>query len=414
MLRSRSIVLLLVLVALLPLRRVSAAEPPVVIDVLYEEAKEDLKEGRFPFALEKFRRGLDLAGNDRQQAWRMLLGIGLAYEKMGQLEHTIEAYRRFLSSYSSRPASPGDVWAQRAKLVEDQVVQMESSMLETRGALVISSQPEGSRVEIDGLAQGAQGTALTPFTAFLAPGPHEVRLQRDTYRPTTVRAVVDLGARRTINVVLEPMQRKGRLNVRTGSADALVFVDRARVGEGSEVSVEVDAGPHVVRVASPGKAAFEQAVTVTPDEPVNVSSETARVDVRPDAGVVTSAPRRPLRPLWGWIGLGGGGAILATGAVFTVLAKLKHDDLVALDAKLEADPALLADQSTYDRYNDLKSAVDRNQIVAGVMYGVGGAAVVGSAVYLIFFADHGKKAAASLPVHFAIDPSGGIAATFTW
>jgi len=412
MLRSHLAVGLLVVCTLLPLPR-AFADVAVGVDALYEEAKEDLKQGLFPFALEKFRRGLALAGTDGQQTWRMLLGIGLAYEKMGQLEHTIEAYRRFLSSYSAHPAAPGDVWGQRAKLVEDQVVQMEASMLQTRGALVISSQPEGARVEIDGLAQGAEGTAIAPFTAFLAPGQHEVRLLRESFRPTMVRATVEVGARRTINVVLEPMQRKGRLVVRTGSPDALIFVDRSRVGEGVEVAVEVDVGPHLVRVASPGKPAFEQSVTVTVDDPVTVSSDTGRGDVRPDSGVVTAAPRRPLRPLWGWIGVGAGGGILATGVVFTVLAKLKHDDLAALDGQLDVNPSLLADQATYDRYNGLKRDVARNQIVAGVMYGVGGAVVAGSAIYLIFFADHGKRAA-DLPVRLVFDPTGGVAATFSW
>ena len=406
-----------VFVLVIATRPCPAQEGPAAIDALYEQAKEDLKEGRFPFALEKFRRGLDLAGADRQQAWLMLLGIGLAYEKLGQLEHTIEAYRRFLSSVSERPLSATDVWSQRARVVEDQVVAMEASMLETRGALVINSQPTGARVEVDGLALGAEGSAVTPFTAFLAPGSHEVRLTKEGFRVPAVRAAVEVGARGTVNVVLEPVKARGRLIVRTGSADALVFVDRARAGEGAEVSLELDAGSHVVRVACPGRPAFEQTVTLTADAPLVVTPESARAAAPVVEPVVRASaspvPPRPLRPLWGWVGLGAGGAVLATGAVFTVLAKLKHDDLSALDGRLQTDPALLSDPSTRDRYNDLRGAVQSRQIAAGVLYGVGGAAVVGSAVYLIFFANHGQRAAGS-PVHLAVWPGGGLTASVTW
>lgn len=409
------------------------AEPPAVsADALYGQATRDLNEGRFPAALEKFRQGLALAGADPQQRWRSLLGVGLATEKMGQVEHAIEAYRAFLSSYSSRPAARGTAWAKRAKAVEDVVVQLESELLESRGALVVTSRPEGARIEIDGRALGLEGNATTPFTAFLAPGAHEVRLLLGDHRPASARAAIDRGVRRTVDVVLEPLGKTGRVTVRTGSPDALVFVDRARVGEGVEVVRELDAGPHTVRVACPGREADERSITVAAGEPLVLSFEGGPtkalpfevrpveasaveapvLEARPRADVAVSARLGAPRPLWGWIGVGTGGALLATGAVFTVLAKLKHDDLVSLDGDLADDPGLLTDRATYDRYNDLKSTVARNQLVAGVMYGVGGAAVVGSAVHLIFFADHGG--AAGSPVSLSIDPRGSLAATYHW
>jgi hypothetical protein len=425
--------------------RPGRADEPSSLELLYQAANVDLAEGRSQAALEKFRRGLELVEADSQQAWPMLLGQAMAYEKMGQLDHAVDAYRRFLSAYSKNPVSSRDPWARRAKLVEDQVVATEASLLGTRGALVVSSQPQGARIEVDGRAVGSEGGALTPFTVYLGPGPHEVRLSRDGYRTTTSRTEIQVGTRITLDVPLEAQKPKGRLTVVTGSADALVSVDRSRVGEGAEVTVEIDAGTHAVRVACPGRPAFEQTVTVTPAAPVVVTVTSApvagpvpvmqipverAVAVAPAQGatpVVEAAPalaaaeptvsapavRRAARPLWGWLGVGVGGAVLATGAVFTVLAKLKHDDLVSLDGKLDAEPALLADPATYARYDDLRGAVQQNQIIAGVMYGVGGAAVVGSAVYLIFFADHGRKVA-GLPLQVVPRPEGGVTAVFTW
>jgi hypothetical protein len=414
------------------------AEPPAVsADALYGQATRDLNEGRYPAALEKFRQGLALAGADPQQRWRSLLGVGLATEKMGQGDHAIEAYRAFLSSYSGRPAARETPWAKRAKAVEELVGQLEAELLESRGALVVTSRPEGARIEVDGRALGLEGNATTPFTAFLAPGAHDVRLLHDEYRPALARAAIERGARRTVDLLLEPLGKTGRVTVRTGSPDALVFVDRARVGEGVEVIRELDAGPHTVRVACPGRTADERSIRVEAGQTLVLSfeggpSEALPFEVRPveapavedpvvAAPVVAVPPRADVsvparrgapRPLWGWIGVGTGGALLATGAVFTVLAKLKHDDLVALDRELADDPDLLYDRAKYDRYNDLKSTVSRNQVVAGVMYGVGGAAVVGSAVYLIFFADHGGSAGS--PVSLTIDPRGSLAATFRW
>jgi hypothetical protein len=414
-------------VSVLPLS-VQGAEPTgASADALYAEATRDLNEGRFPAALEKFRQGLAMAGADHQHRWRSLLGVGLATEKMGQIELAIEAYRAFLSSYSMRPAARGSAWAKRAKAVDDVVGQLEAELLESRGALVVTSRPEGARIEVDGRALGLEGQATTPFTAFLAPGAHEVRLLYGEHRPASARVAIERGVRRTVDMVLEPLGKTGRVTVRTGSPDALVFVDRARVGEGVEVVRELDAGPHTVRVACPGRAADERSILVEAGESLVLSFEGGPSPVLPAQAPVAEAPvaEAPLRadvsvpsrhgaprPLWGWLGVGTGGALLATGAVFTVLAKLKHDDLVALDHQLGDDPDLLSDRATYDRYNDLKSTVSRNQVVAGVMYGVGGAAVVGSAVYLIFFADHGR--AAGSPVSLSLDPRGSLAATYRW
>jgi hypothetical protein len=383
------------------------SSPAVAADpaALYQEAKEHLAQQRYPFALETFKRALGLAPEAGVMRWRLMMGAALTYEKMDQKAFAIDYYQRFLGSSSGHPEAKGKKWARRRMLVADQIVGLENLLLEKQARVAIKSQPPGARVRVDGVNEGADGDAVTPCVVYLAPGARSVALDLDGHEPFETTARLVAGARETLSATLSEASRLARLIVISEAEDAAVFLDGARLGEGREVSREVEPGWRALMVTRPGMASFEQEVELK-------AGETLRVPARHGpAGTQMLIPLERstgpyLSPLWGWIGAGGGGAMLATGVVFSVLAGTAHDDLAAHEE--EFDPSRPDDSDYKDKWNDIDGRMTRNQTVAGVMYGLGGAVVVGSAVYLLVFADHGEPGAVGEPlVNLGVSPLRG-------
>jgi hypothetical protein len=352
-----------VLLGLVACPALASADDGARVDALYQEAKKDLTEGRYPFALQKFRRGIELAGTDRKRVWRMMLGIALSYDEMLQQEYSIEYYRRFLDDIMAHPDQVDAKWDKRRKVVEVQVVQLEAQLLGSRGVVTFNTDPSGARVMVDGGALGSEGKAETPVTAYLRGGEHEVRLVRDGSVPAKMRLVVEQGRRRTVNVPLEPI-----------------------------VKAPVVHTPPLLDPVVPPPALIHQ-------------TEGARI-----------------APLWGYIGAGTAGALLAGGVVFTALAHGTGGDLAALDREIDEDKTLLADEATMNRHRGLKDDVQQQETLAAVFYGVGGAAAAGAAVYLVFLADWDDASAhAGLPIlpgRGVVVPyahaGAGLTMTWTW
>lgn len=404
-----ALALTLALVALVSPRAGLAASP----DALYEEAKEHLSQQRYPFALEAFKRALTQVAEDSVPRWQFLMGAALTYEKMGQKAFAIEYYQRFLRSSSGHADAKGKKWARRRTLVADQIVGLENLLLETHARVVIKSQPSGARVRVDGVNEGADGDAVTPCTVYLAPGERRVELILDGHEGFESMARLVAGARETLNATLIEVSRMARLVVLSEADDAAVFLDGGRLGQGREVSREVEPGWRRLMVTRQGMASFEQEVELKAGETTRVQ---ARHEPAPPSGTQVLIPLEraagaQLSPFWGWVGAGGGGALLATGVVFTVLAGAEHDDLKAHEG--DFDPAKPDDPDYKDEWNAIDGRMRRDQVVAGVMYGLGGAVIAGSAVYLLLFADHGDPDAERAPlVNLGVSPCPG--GGFTW
>jgi|GEM_PF-2378402 len=368
-----------------------AAAPADDIQALYDEAKADLKDGRHVFALKKFKQALAMAQGDPEGSWRMILGAALTYEQMGQIEYTLEYYRIFLDSVEKNRAAVTDKWTGRIKVVEEQVSGLENKLLEERGLIQVNSNPPGARITVDGNVPGADGNATTPFPVYVSPGSHVLRLEKDGYLTADATLVVRVGEREVRNVQLAEKRAEGRLLVATGAPDATVRVDGVAVGTGRDVSLKVVAGPHAVRVERPGFVAFEKSVEVGDGVIVRVEAllkadtSAATAD---KAGAGTKAKPR-LAPLWGYLGGGGGVALIAVGAVFSVLRNKDVDSIAAIDRTNPATLTMAERKTLLDRRTSLANSVNSKGVVAGVFYGLGGAAVLGSAVYLVFFADWG-------------------------
>jgi len=397
----------------------ASAAPADDVQALYEAAKADLKEKRFVFALKKFKQALALAKDDAENEWRMILGAALAYEQMGQVEFTLEYYRLFLDSVERHRAAVTDKWTNRIRVVEDQVSVLENTLLGERGVIDLNSTPPGARITIDGNMPGADGNATTPFPVYATPGTHVLRVEKDGFAPTELTVQVKLGAREARTVQLAEKRIEGRLMVATGAPDASVKVDGDAVGTGSNVSVKVAAGSHVVRVERTGFKVFEKRVDVGADAMVRVEAllqaegpGAAAGIGSSEAGAAVAKARAYRAPLWGYLGAGGGAALVVVGGVFTALRNSDVDSIATIDRKNPANLTTAEKRDLLARRNSLSSSVDTKGAVAGVFYGLGGAAIVGSAVYLAFFADwHGAEPAgraATLPTVMPLPGGAGL------
>jgi tetratricopeptide (TPR) repeat protein len=417
----RAAISLLLLSSLL-LSPPAQAKPDDTIKRLYNEAKADLNEGRYSFALESFKRALTLAAEQDAlvDVWRTTLGVALTYQYMEQPEHTIEYFRRFVDSTDRNRDRLPEKWAKRRTLVRNQIAELEEEMLRKYARIALDSDPSGARVMVDGKVPGADGDATSPFALYLKPGSYTVRLELEGYEATEVPLKVTAGSRETVNVPLYAMSRPGTLTVTTGDEGAEVFLDGTLMGAGATVTFQAAPGAHVVRVRHPGHEPVERTLHVTEggnatlrvDPPV-VSPKGADGEVSGDADGGFR-----LRPLWGWIGAGGGVAFIGTAAVFTVLAQKDANDLATLKQDI-ADGKLAAGPSTSKRWNDLSSGAESKQTVAGVFYGLGGAAIAGAAVYVFVFADlddglFARARGSSVPGIALVPQPGGGALSLRW
>ena len=312
--RAWRAVVVAALLGLVACPTVASADDGARVDALYEEAKKDLTEGRYPFALEKFRRGIELAGRDRKRVWRMMLGIALSYDEMRQQEYSIQYYRRFLDDVRAHPDQVDAKWDKRRKVVEVQVVQLEAQLLGSRGVVTFNTDPPGARVTVDGVALGSEGKAETPLVAYLRAGEHEIRLVREGSVPAKMRLVVEQGRRRTVNVPLESTVKKGTLRVHGGHPEASVRIDGREAGRGHEVIVALTAGWHELVVQRPEQDDFTQRVEVSPAQEAVVRVPLpGAAAVAPGASLQAAGEGARLAPLWGWIGAGTAGALVAGG-----------------------------------------------------------------------------------------------------
>ena len=385
------------------------------VQSLYEAAKADLKEKRFVFALKKFKQALALAKDDPENEWRMMMGAALTYEQMGQVEFTLEYYRLFLVSVERHPDAVTDKWRDRIRVVEDQVSVLENKLLEERGVVDLNSTPAGAHITVDGSVPGADGNAATPFSVYVAPGSHVLRLEKEGFQPSEVTVMVRQGAREARTVQLAEKRVEGRLVVATGAPDASVSIDGAAVGTGRDVGLKVAAGSHLVRVERAGFKPFEKKVDVGADAVVRVEALLQAEATAAAIGtkVTAGAAKGPhLAPLWGYLGAGTGAALVVVGGVFTALRNKDVDSIAGIDATDPSTLSLVEKRDLAARRSSLASSVNTKGAVSGVFYGLGGAAIVGSAVYLVFFADWGRDtangAAAALPALVPLPGGAGL------
>ncbi len=258
------------------------------------EAQRLLAEGIVAFeqgqngtAIERFRAAY-LAG----RAPVALVNLGQALRAAGRVLEAVETFERYLREGGAR------VPAERAAAVRETIDALRGQL----ASLVITSDPAGARVRLDGTEVGT-----TPLAAPLvvAAGVHTVEL--DLAEAVVVRERVRVAgrARRAVTFRLATMQTAAQLEVSVANREAAssrVSIDGIDLGS-APVSRRLSAGGHQLIVEAPGFARLEQELILAPRQ-----RRQLRVELR-----------RP-SPAWlPWV-LAGAGVIAIGAAAATIIA----------------------------------------------------------------------------------------------
>jgi tetratricopeptide (TPR) repeat protein len=126
-----------------------------------------------------------LASMGEQRGWKVLYNLGLAYEKVGDATHAIERLDAFVRRLAEQPGALGADLDERRQ----DALQRIRALKESNGALHVIA-PPGDRVlvRID-----AQPPRPADFTAYLAPGDHELETHLGTPNARKIRVKLEAG-----------------------------------------------------------------------------------------------------------------------------------------------------------------------------------------------------------------------------
>ncbi len=128
------------------------------------------------------------------------------------------------------------------------------------GNLVLSSEPAGATVSVNGTYRGE-----TPLDLFLEPGrDHEVTVSKAGFEPHKQTTQVGSGASETLTVELTPQE--GELRLASWPPDAELFINGESRGNASQI-LTLKALPHAIEVRKAGFVTHTQTVTPLPGVP---------------------------------------------------------------------------------------------------------------------------------------------------
>ena len=189
----------------------------------------------------------------------------------------------------------------------------------------------------------------------------------------------------------------GTLNIVVNVEGASINVDGVLMGQSPVEPLNLKPGTYNVLVTKPGYEAWQRRIPVSAGRDVVINVTLVLEKKQEDT--VEETPHL----VWKWTTIGVGSAAVATGVVFTVLAELDRSKFEGAD---RIDGVVQMDQS---RAKSLQDNVNTYRTVSYVMYGVGGAAVIGGVTWLLL--DQPKKAEGEgtvTPVSAAPVPGGAI------
>ena len=141
--------------------------------------------------------------------------------------------------------------------------------------VIISSTPQGAKVEIDGNPMG-----ITPLEIELAAGSYQLTLIADRFKSWQTQLVVKPNQpQRMENIRLLPAD--GKLSVRTTPAGANVIIDKNFVGQ-TPLTTDVSANTnHLVRVSKPGYEIVSRKIKLAV-----AGAKTLNLDLKPQKGII--------------------------------------------------------------------------------------------------------------------------------
>jgi hypothetical protein len=295
------------------------------------------------------------------------------------------------------------------------------------GAIAVIAGLDGVSVSINGLRYGA-----TPFEPrSMAPGEHEVKLERQGYLTVTRTVAVVRGLVTDVVVELErdpdappdPGLLEGThkevtvgwVTLRVAAPGAAITFDGAPATFDGRGRIEADPGTYEVVVAAPGHETWRRRVRIHRGQNRTIEVSVRSVDAR-------AAERRN-----GYLALGAAGALAASGAAFAILESRVNKDAQDLWRTETSRPTgsleqtgMIAPVRTREDLDDLRSRGKTYALLSHASYGLA-AAAFGASVY--FFLRERQADRDGFPAPIAIVPivpgpggagEAGVGATVTY
>jgi hypothetical protein len=153
----------------------------------------------------------------------------------------------------------------------------------TTGTLVVTTNPSGAMIAVDGVAKG-----VTPVTLTLAPGTHEISLT-GAGEPRVVPVTITAGTEATQYIELAATRStSGQLQVRTDPSGAQVIVDGVSRGTSPITVNDLTPGEHAVVLTS-AAGSSRQTVTIEPGATASLVVSLASTENAPLSGWVSIA-----------------------------------------------------------------------------------------------------------------------------
>jgi hypothetical protein len=334
------------------------SDPGPEYEAARQKAVQAYQGGDYAKAAELFEQAFNLnpQGN-------LLYNIAACHDKAGHLVDAVSFYQRFMEAVPDSPKRP-----EVARRVADLQQQLKSQYED----VTVNTDPSGAVIFVDDKAHGAMGNS--PVTFKLFPGKYTIIAEKDGFEPTKQKVEVMAGNPAMFDLSLLPKGAVASVNLRISERDADVLVDAKRVGKTPlEDALRLPQGTHEIVVMKPGFAPWKGSVDLRGGETKDVS-----VSLVPEGGESEDvAGGGGGAGIWPYVTMGVGAAAIG-GAVYTGLsAKHLHDQLE--DKRKNGDPIAKQDVDTGNKL----------VLMTNVLYGVGGAAVVGGALWWYFGRDSG-------------------------
>jgi tetratricopeptide (TPR) repeat protein len=181
-----------VIVLLLCLAPASARADEGTARAHYASGRAYYDQGRYEDALREFEEALRAAPD--AQKGLMVFNVAQVQERLGRIEEAVASFQRYLALVPD---------AEDRASVEARVQTLQARLTET--GILLTASEEGARVFVDG-----QESGTTPLAGPIrvAPGSHELRVEKEGFRPFRLRVSVEAGRSVETEVTLVAVERR--------------------------------------------------------------------------------------------------------------------------------------------------------------------------------------------------------------
>lgn len=145
----------------------------------YSAGKDALKTEKYPEALVIFGDLLESLRLNNEDRWQVIVAIAVTHDKAGNLVAALEYYERFLRALTPLLPEAEQKWRDRYELAVQTRHDIQARLSKTHARISLDSDPSGAVILIDGKPAGVDRDAITPFVAYVKPGPHLFEMKID-------------------------------------------------------------------------------------------------------------------------------------------------------------------------------------------------------------------------------------------